>query len=224
MQSYPFMQITDNPETDIPLSRRKGSTIGNVWGNLPAEIHTPPVIENISIITNHIGELLISKGYAGIFGLDFIITANNAVFVQEINPRMTASIQMITQLEREAAGISLLDLHYAAFTHNTAYVDVPNVFPEMRGMRLIGRNTTHAPFLINTTYPSGVYAGSDFAKKAYQLATINDNEYMLFSPRVKTEINTDEELFQVQFAHNDLVNGLNIARKIQKDILEASTS
>lgn len=71
------------------------------------------------------GEELARRGFTGTFGVDVIHTGEGDSVLVEVNPRVTASLSLLIQLQQlKGAGLTLLDAHIAAFLPELAGEDV----------------------------------------------------------------------------------------------------
>lgn len=151
----PFYQITDIPE----LNSSPGGTCGNIYN------HDLRVIKNLDqLYTDSIkfGQLLDKHNYRGIFGLDFVIDAQSGQhYFIECNPRLTASIPMITKLQIKNNEVPLLALHIMEFLQldyqldNNAIKFIKNN-PTV-GSQIIFRNTQSEPQSTPIVLESGIY-------------------------------------------------------------------
>ncbi len=232
-QSYPFMQLNDTAESMPKLSRLPGSTIGNVWGSLDGILgkYTNTVVQTIYTYTEQLGSILRDMGFRGYAGLDFLISEAGEVFLQELNPRFTASVQMITQLEEEAIGSSLLDLHFRTFGINllqdTVY-ETDEYFLQLSGCRVIARNTHDAAMQLADTMSSGVYTvqkdnSVTFDHPGYQTTLLAPDQCHIFFADSKRNINPDEEIFQIQSTSLPPQKVEELARSIKSGILFSET-
>lgn len=106
-------QITGIPE----LTSQKGGTVGNDWSRTSELDET--TIKRISEVTNTVGDDMVSKGYLGLFGLDFIIDFRGFVYLIEINARQPASTGMHTQLMLKSELTPLMLFHLAEHLYET---------------------------------------------------------------------------------------------------------
>lgn len=221
-QSYPFFQINDEPGHEVQLSRLRGSTIGNVWKSLESQFaeDTPTILSEIQKITDTIGTLLRKQGFHGYAGLDFIVSENNEVYVQELNPRFTASVQMFTLLEQAAIGTSLLEEHFGI--SNTSQPET--YFQPLRGARIIARNTTSSAIQITERIPNGIYTlNADetytFVRPSYCATDLKNDEFLLFTAGENRDISSDEEILQVQSLTIPPDTLITLARTIKKTLI-----
>lgn len=91
-------------------SARSGAGLG-------AAVGTPPRARDAMVeAARRIGDALAADGFAGIFGVDFVVphSSGAAPLVIEVNPRLVASIAAYTQLELMSGRLPLLVRHIAA--------------------------------------------------------------------------------------------------------------
>lgn len=74
---------------------------------------TAPEYADIKAMALKIGQRLQTKGYKGIFGVDFLLSADNKLFVLEVNARLTGATPLLTALYQHEpeAGIAFYLLH-----------------------------------------------------------------------------------------------------------------
>ena len=225
-QTYPFIQINDDMNEEVPLARMEGSTVGNVWTDLVPyfSTKTKDVVFDIGRITVKLATIARDLGYRGFFGLDFLVDEHARVYAQEMNPRFTASAQMITQLEQEVCGSSLLNEHYKSFgiTINDTMIDDPYFFTkQLKGMRVISRNTEASQVIINHTPPNGVYVGGDqrieFISSQYTVGGLTKDEFLLLTIGDGRSVSSNEQLFEIQSLEMFSEDVINHARTIKKE-------
>lgn len=222
LQSYPFFQLNDDSDHEIRLSRLQGSTIGNVWGNLESRFtgNASAIASEIQRLTNAVGEVLQKQGFRGYAGLDFIVSEGNIVYVQELNPRFTASVQMFTLLEQTAFGTSLLEEHFGI--SNASQPETH--FHPLHGVRIIARNTTTSAIRITENISNGIYmlepdGTYTFVRPGYRVTDLKESEFLLFTGGENKEIRPDEEILQVQSLTIPTDTLTTLAREIKKTLL-----
>jgi predicted ATP-grasp superfamily ATP-dependent carboligase len=114
--------------------------VGESWLNAPSFHYCGsigPLIEpGLNKSWNRIGELLCDAGLKGVVGVDAILSGEQ-LYVVEVNPRYTASVEVLELAER----LSILDAHALAFAHKS----LP-LLPIDREKRCIGKAIYFAPF------------------------------------------------------------------------------
>lgn len=106
IQSPPARQINSIKV----LSQNPLATVGRQW---PCQ--SPPDIKNqAKKISQQFASVLSDKNYKGFFGLDFLVYQKQ-VYLQECNPRLTASFAFYTQLEQNNNITPLFYFHLATF-------------------------------------------------------------------------------------------------------------
>ncbi len=127
--SAPIVQVTGDPAlTPFPLG-----SCGNdfTWRPAPHPGDAP------AVVAEALGPVLAARGYRGAFGLDFVVPADGACVLIEINPRLTASFALYASLEPR-----LLADHLAALDgHDVG----PARLPALRGGQLIVHHLGDAP-------------------------------------------------------------------------------
>lgn len=98
-------QITGVPD----LTSSEGATVGNDF-SVRTGINEEQVLQEFQ----KIGNIMQSKGYRGMFGIDFLIK-NDEFYLIEVNARQTASVPFYTYLQLDLGQIPLSLIHLAQF-------------------------------------------------------------------------------------------------------------
>lgn len=151
----PFYQITDIPE----LNPSPGGTCGNIYST---DLQVIADLKQLFDDARKFGQLLSQHGYRGIFGLDFVIdAATGQHYFIECNPRLTASIPMITKLQVQNNEVPLLALHLMEFLDLDYQLADSAIAPINQnptiGSQIIFRNITPEPQATPITLKSGIY-------------------------------------------------------------------
>ncbi|HPH78589.1 MAG TPA: ATP-grasp domain-containing protein [bacterium] len=163
----PFYQITNIPS----LNPSAGGTCGNIYSSVNFTPYDLPAITNDAI---KFGRLLEQNQYRGLFGLDFVVDEQTGQhYFIECNPRLTASIPMITKLQIQQDEVPLLALHLLEFLSLSYQLD-PSVVEQINqhpdhGSQIIFRNTSSEPISTPIHYPSGIYSTSHPVTDIFQL-------------------------------------------------------
>lgn len=223
LQSYPFFQLNDDSDHEVRLSRLQGSTIGNVWEGLESRFteNASAIASEIRKLTNAVGAVLQEQGFRGYAGLDFIVSENSKVYVQELNPRFTASVQMFTLLEQATFGTSLLEEHFGISNMSQP----ETYFKPLQGARIIARNTTTSAIRIAENIPNGIYTLEHdetytFKRPSYRVTDLKGNEFLLFTGGENKEIRPDEEILQVQSTAIPVDKLQSLARNLKSSLLQ----
>ncbi|MFA4931228.1 MAG: pyridoxal-phosphate dependent enzyme, partial [Patescibacteria group bacterium] len=173
----PFFQITNIPE----LNSSAGGTCGNIYSNNLKQIHD---LKKLVTDAQKFGHELQKNHYRGIFGLDFVLDSAGHHYFIECNPRLTASIPMITKLQIKNNEIPLLLLHLLEFLkidyHLPANIMAKITHHPQIGSQIIFRNTQDQPSHPPLYYKTGVYSISKITD-IYQLKKLVAHQ----SPRIK---------------------------------------
>lgn len=106
IQSPPALQYNNIPS----LSNNPFTTVGRQW---PAFASTE-INEKVKELTNSFSQILINLDYKGFFGLDFLVNQNRLLLL-ECNPRLTASVDLYSQIEIKNKINPLFLFHLAEF-------------------------------------------------------------------------------------------------------------
>ncbi len=146
--------------------------IGEPWLHAPAfqycgNIGPIPIDDGLKLRLQEFGNALIPLGLLGLVGIDFLRTGNE-LFVLEVNPRYTASVE----LYERASGESLLGAHLQAFQTSP-----PNPLSETeRGdKRIHGKAILYSvsTFVVAPDHP---WRGPDFADIPTVGSTISEGQ------------------------------------------------
>ena len=147
----PFHQITRLSDYADGLPRTIGSR-GNLWA--PPE---PSVSNQIQAAMEATGRMLGRYGFRGIFGADFLHSSRTGQSIMiEINPRLVASIPILTPLEMRQE-TPLLAAHLLAFCAESFEYDIDSPTLPDRGGQLIFRGADEGADALTRIAESGVY-------------------------------------------------------------------
>lgn len=102
----PALQINGLPA----LSRNPFATTGRQWpSSLP-----PSLVSNLFKLAHRVDQFLADFQFRGFYGVDYFI-AQDQIYILEINPRLTASVNFYTQLELKNNIVPTIYWHMAEF-------------------------------------------------------------------------------------------------------------
>ncbi len=187
LQSFPAWQLTG--QRSLCGLGKEMATCGRVW----QEDFDHAVKEQIFIITRKVGSLLARENFRGFFGLDFLVGKNGLVYLQELNPRLTASAAFYTLMELKAQASPLLAYHYQAFLN---FHLPPGGQPlSLVGGEIVQRQRQMGKFVVNEPPASGNYNTN---------GEINSREFLprkgsvtFIGPAAGEKINFHQELFKI---------------------------
>ena len=169
------------------------STCGREWrGKISSKLR-----DEIFKITQKLGKAMFYKGYLGFFGLDFLLSGKDKLFIIECNPRLTASSVFYYYLEKEASLTPLLWLHLLSFLKDNEF---KTFFRRdgfsFKGGELVGRNTTSKELVIGSGLISGRYSlkGKFLGKGVFPRSK---KELVLFYPYSKRLIKPGDENLRI---------------------------
>lgn len=159
--SAPTLQLTGLPA----LTTRPFGACGN-----DGTVGTPAAGAMLSA-ARKVGVALAEDGYAGLFGVDFVVDAGGAAWIIEVNPRLVSSIGLATQLEIGAGCLPLLARHFVALVEpdaDAAPLDLAADTP-LEGSQMVlhnlggGQVTAHADLAFGAWGSRGAVAGGTAA-------------------------------------------------------------
>lgn len=185
----------------------RSTTCGNDWGALPL---SDKAFHEINEIGQKIGEYLKSKGYKGIFGLDFIISEkSDDVYLIEINPRFVASIPFYTKLEIKNSVFPMFALHFLDFLGIEYDINsmAKGLFGKktaaISGSQLVLRNKEKKICVPSGEVKSGVYRlkndKMEYVRSGYSpLDLKSDNEFVVLAASKGRKIKPENEAARVE--------------------------
>ena len=106
---FPSVQLAGFPELGAPW----GGYCGNDY-SATAAIHQD-IVEDVQLQTERVGAWLQSRGFDGIYGLDFVLDpASGRAYAVDLNPRWQGSTSLSVQAEYEAGRLPLAAAVFAA--------------------------------------------------------------------------------------------------------------
>ncbi len=139
--SRPFYQITSLIAGEDGFPPTMGSR-GNLWSRLDADRETV-----IVTMMRKMGNVLFGNGFQGMFGMDFQLSSgDHGIRAVEVNPRLIASLPVLTPLEIASHGTPLLVRHLLTFGESQWGSD-PEYPPIPAGGQVIFRHPVPGEFL-----------------------------------------------------------------------------
>ncbi|MBU1178568.1 ATP-grasp domain-containing protein [Patescibacteria group bacterium] len=136
-----------------------------------------------------IGQYFKSKGYKGIFGLDFILDdKTNKLYIVETNPRLLGSFPVISMVQHLNGEIPILAFHLLEFLDLDYSIDVDDINAMLRrpkrGVQMIMHNLVRQMVQNHREIKAGVYRLENsqlkFIRPGYDLCHIkNEGEFVV---------------------------------------------
>lgn len=171
--SEPFFQYTG-------ISGLTRTKLGSCGNNFYVDI-TDDVKDKVKTYSKQIGEHLLTIGYKGVYGIDFVLSDKNELYVIEINPRFTASISFFTQLENLTGNESFFEKQIKNFLDKPVETEYTS---KLKGKRLLVRNDTFENREVKSMYKSGIYKIEnekfEFLREEFFVSNLKENEILLF--------------------------------------------
>lgn len=190
-----FHQVTGAPGcTPYPLG-----ACGNDWTSCPPP---PEVVVRAAAVARAVGQMLAERGFRGIFGLDFVVTASGEIVTIECNPRIVSSVPMATALEQEAGALPLLASHLQA-TRGLEADDAPDIREGIRGAQLVLHTLTATPTRVRAALDAGRYR-LDEGRLAFVAPALkptecaDDDEFVVLPPAPGHVLQAASECARVQ--------------------------
>ncbi len=227
------------------LTSRKGGTIGNDW-KYPKKI-SPKNQKKIQEILKKVEKEMLSAGYRGMLGVDFIITPKQRIYLIEINARQPASTPMHTKLMLNEEFIPLQAFHFAEFlfkedigfirflnryfhkgladTNISRYIEEQNKLATIPidASQIFIRNTKKKKQEIIENIDQGIYMlhGNRFIKtgEGYNIQDIIPGEYLVLATKIGQLVSPDHEVTRIQTL-DGVINKSGDLKKNTKRVLE----
>jgi hypothetical protein len=147
--SAPTYQLTGVPS----LTRRALGACGND-GTLRSTA-APDMLE----AARTLGAALAADGFAGLFGVDFVVEPTGAAWLLEVNPRLVSSIGLATQLEVAAGRLPLLARHFMALVDPQADDAPLDIAADagLGGSQIVLHNLEDGPMMVTGKVACGAW-------------------------------------------------------------------
>lgn len=206
-------QLTGTPGcTNNPYA-----TVGNDWSEgsrLREEIK-----KKINSCAQTVGHALAKRGYAGMFGIDIMLTKYGKVILIEVNPRQLASASLESQLQQERGDATMMEQHLKVLlkNQNTKFnahnCDISSehfqIYNSFHGFQIFFRNTEPHAVKLTREFASGRYrishTGFEFVARAISVNEANRNEVFAFSSPKGVLIPRGGELLRIQ-SRSDIID------------------
>ncbi|MCK4591983.1 ATP-grasp domain-containing protein [Candidatus Parcubacteria bacterium] len=210
--SQPIFQITGL----VDYNKNELGTCGNDY--MYGEKLKSKEKKKIFNYTKKVGSYMKKIGYRGIFGLDFIVSGDNADLI-EINPRFVGSIPVFTKLQIQRKQVPFLFLHLAEFFDISCRSEpLPFDFSFVKWNKeksfnfsqLILRNTNENRVKIVKSMTSGIYKIKKdkliLKEKTYYAKDLKENEFLIQTVKKGSLINSDMEYTNIQVGYGIMKN------------------
>ncbi len=180
----PFMQITRWSDYRDGLPPTVGSR-GNLWAP-PA----PDVAQWITTAMEATGRMLGRYGFRGIFGADFLHTPDDGRTVMiEINPRLVASIPILTPIEM-TRGMPLIAAHILALTSDEIQQEIEPIEIPTRGGQIIFRGSDEGVDALSREMGSGIYRvssdrGFEWVSDGWSPSHVRGSQCLIWKPPIE---------------------------------------
>lgn len=189
--SQPFIQLTGLSG----LTTTPGSTVGNVFRQLPNVEIAQPLIE----LAEQVADRLRGENYLGVFGIDAMIVDQKPILI-EVNARLTASVPMMSQLQMIDGQEPLIRMH------REAMMGQGHLFTErtpIKGAQIVKR--------FQSNNESNIYSNCGSLSKSnlqnltpnYLLNRLNVSEVLILPSPSSDKIG--EEILRVQTLDDELL-------------------
>jgi len=196
--TYPQYQVLDQGACyNLKSKTGNGLWCGHDW-TFSKDGFNKKTLDQIYQATERVGKYLRSKGYRGIFGLDFIqdeITGE--VFIGECNPRLLGSFPVLSMVQARNGEVPIIALHILSFLelspdqHNVMRRIIDDLVISMKkpklGAQLVMHNKEGRWARNKDTLKPGIYKLNNkndrlvFLRRGYRLNDLEKNEEFLLS-------------------------------------------
>jgi len=230
------------------LTSKKGGTIGNDW-KYPEKI-PPKNVKKMKEILLKLEKEMLSSGYRGMLGVDFIITPKQKIYLIEINARQPASTPMHTKLMLNEEFIPLQAFHFAEFLfkENSGYIrflnryfhkgladtNISRYIEEQNKLAVIPidasqiflRNTENSKQKIAENIKQGIYMKYEKrlvkTGEGYNIQDIIPGEYLILSTKLGQFVSPDYEIARIQVLEGIITDRGKLKKEMQKVLEEVS--
>ncbi len=223
------------------LTSKQGGTVGNDW-KYPEKISEKNK-RQLQEILKRLEKEMLPTGYKGMFGIDFIISPKQKIYLIEINARQPASTPMHTKLMLNEEFIPLQAFHLAEFLfkENAPYIRFLNKYFQkglaesnisryieeqnklaiipVNASQLFFRNLQEKRKKVVKNIEQGIYSYYNGKLKktgdGYNIQDIIADEYLVLAVKQEQFVSPDHEIARIQ-----TLDGIVCTRgKLKKDIL-----
>jgi predicted ATP-grasp superfamily ATP-dependent carboligase len=195
------------------------------------------VIEKICTIMEKVGLYMGSKGFLGIFGMDFLLNGDE-VLALEINPRFQGSTMLLSLLQADRGELPLAALHVMQFM-GLVEAFSPEFLEQLRrmyrapyaGAHLIIHSLKDKPYCMEHNLKAGVYTLADNAVEWMRSGTTyrdveSPDEWCILGnlPLQETEIRHEARLAMIQTNASILDGNLQQLRSYAATFVKALQS
>jgi hypothetical protein len=196
----PAIQISNIPQ----LFDNPAVTCGRQW---PVSYLEKTQIQDIFLISQKIGQLMIQEGYDGYFGMDFLVDEHSGkIYVNELNARLTASSAFYTHLQRAQETIPQFYYHMAQFMKISLDIQV-NDGKNIYGSQIILRDSEKTP-LVNQKIDFGVWLLQQNSfkrmKDQYYPEQLKKDEYIIIKNKISAPEGGSDEIARIETKENIL--------------------
>lgn len=226
------------------LTSKEGGTVGNDW-KYPEKI-SPKNHKQIKEILSRLEKSLISQKYKGLFGIDFIITPKQRIYLIELNARQPASTPIHTKLMLNEEFIPLQAFHLAEFlfkenaeyirflnkyfhkgiadTNITRYIQEQNKLATIPidAAQIFFRNISNKREKISQNIQQGIYTyhNERLTKtgQGYNIQDIIPEEHLILATKQGQIVSPDSEIARIQNLKGIITKEGKLKKHIQKII------
>mgnify|MGYP005839158131 CR=1 FL=1 len=190
LSTRPQYQICDEPLLNI-RPKRGGLFCGHDWssgGNFSKNI-----LKQAKEAVDRVGTYFKKIGYKGIFGLDFILDEQSEkLYVVECNPRLLASLPVLTMVQYENGEIPIIAFHLLEYLNIPYFIDIKKINSQMwqkkEGAQMFLYNPFKKRAKKKNDFNPGIYLSREknlrFLRSAYELSHIKNTNEFLFTDGV----------------------------------------
>jgi len=194
--TYPQYQILDQRACyNLETKTGNGLWCGHDWTFSRDKFHTE-MLKDIYRATIKVGKYLRSKGYKGIFGLDFVQDERTRkTYIGECNPRLLGSFPVISMVQAKNGEVPIVALHMLSFLElipeqhhvmRRIFKDLTELMKQPKlGAQLVLHNKEACWARNKSIVRPGIYEVKkkklSFLREGYQLGDLREKEEFLLS-------------------------------------------
>lgn len=192
---------------------------------IDAELTPRAQVDSMRSTAARIGEKIVTMGYRGIFGVDFLVDDNGEIFVLEVNPRITGATPLLTAMYSSESFVPFYLLHILEImkqeyrieqseTDRNEYENLP------AGSLMVLHSQEAVRVEVLDTLRTGIYSSElEFIKPTVAFDDMKDGEYLIQSiAPVGVKASPAARLLTIYYKGSVLDKEGKIREKVRNDI------
>ena len=181
--------------------------------------------QTIRRTAQYIGEKIVTMGYTGIFGIDFLIDDSGEVYVLELNPRITGATPLLTAFYSNEQFVPFYLLHILEITNQDYTIEqvdsLTNAYNDISPRSLMILHSQEATRVeVVKTLRTGIYSSNvEFTAPSVVFDDMKEGEYLIQSIAPEgVKVSPAARLLSIYHKGSVLDENGKISKKVQADI------